>query len=189
MAPIDDETLDRLLTRHAASKLDRHLGRAEAAFRASLPREPARPSMRLTGGAARSPRETFWERFRRNGGWFAGIAGTALAASLGTLFLLPHLTAIGPRTTPVSPPNTIATGTNPAGEQPTPIASSEHPMVRYIYNQALNDGTATDEFGKPIQRVRYQQVEHYRYYDPQRKAMVDIVVPREDVEHYQLDTY
>ena len=62
-------------------------------------------------------------------------------------------------------------------------------MVRYIYNQAVNDGTATDEFGKPMQRVRYQQVEHYRYYDPQRKANVDIVVPREDVEHYQLDTY
>jgi hypothetical protein len=199
MAPIDDQTLDRLLTRHAASKLDRHLGRAEAAFRASLAQEiapiaaqePARPPLRIAGGGdiARSPRQTFWERFRRNSGWFAGLAGTALAASLATLFLLPHLTGIRPIQSQgrlgstENPPPTVETAQAP------PIATSDHPMVRYIYNQAVNDGTATDAFGRPQQRVRYQQVEHYRYYDPQRKAMVDIVVPREDVEHYQLDTY
>ena len=33
--------------------------------------------------------------------------------------------------------------------------------------------------GKPQQRVRYQQVEHLRYYDAQRKANVDIVVPHD----------
>lgn len=190
MAPIDDETLDRLLTRHVGSRLEGQVGRAETAFRQRLVEQtaPAAP-MRLAGEKpARSGR--FFPHWNMR--WLAGMAATAVAASLATLFLLPHL--LGPMPNTGRNPTVAGTGSQSGPLTPSvpisPVATSEHPMVRYVYNQAWDEGTVTtDNSGAPARRVRYQQVEHYRYYDPQRRANVDVVVPHEDIQDYELDTY
>jgi hypothetical protein len=210
MAPIDDKVLEKLLKRHLSSRLDGQLGRAEAAFRQNLADRSAdavdslgntdtdrsSPSLRLVHAAA-EPRNSFAGRGvarpRWGGmGWFLGVAGTAVAASLATLLLMPHVGVFRP-----SPPETktqIAdsnpTPTNPGTKAPEPFGSEEHPIVRYVHNSAWDEGTVTpDESGMPMRRVRYQQVERVQYFDPQRNAVVEVVVPRENVQHYEVDSY
>lgn len=226
MAPIDDETLDRLLTRHLSSRLDGHLGRAEAAFRQRLADEgfdagdPTRRTsdvapLRLAGGDADDsvfttvdalrpqdhptshtlelpstplptirPSTNFWQR---PAGWITGVVTTAVAASLATLMLLPRVEPVTP--TPVDGGPVASTQRVPSDNKPfTP--TPDQPMVRYIYNQTWDEGTVTPgNTSQPIRRVRHQQVEHIRYYDTARGAWVELTVPKEDVRHYEMDTY
>src|SRR4051794_35087073 len=117
MAPIDDDVLEKLLKGHFSARLDRQLGRAESAFRQRLASDPASaaasaasdgasdaPPLRLveTDGAPRSRRSSWgdsWNRMR----WLIGIAGTAIAASLTTLFVLPHFLPHGDPRKPDGP--------------------------------------------------------------------------------------
>lgn len=197
MAPIDDDTLDRLLTRHLSARLNGQLGRAEAAFRQRLAaggfdqRQDDVAPLRLVGDvewgvgqpSLRQPRVSFWNR---PAGWITGIVSTAVAASLATLMLLP-----GSRITPGSGTGETAvavtqpsTGNNASPIRPTP----DQPMVRYVHNQTWDEGTS-DNGGTPVRRVRHQQVEHLRYFDAARGVWVEVTVPKEDVQHIILDSY
>jgi hypothetical protein len=123
--------------------------------------------------------------------WLIGIAGTAVAASLATLFVLPHFLPHGDPRKPDAPRIAETRPTQP-GEPGggTLLGSEDHPLIRYVHNSAWDEGTIThDESGQPLRRVRYQQVEHLRYYDPERKATIEMVVPRENVQLYKVDTY
>ncbi|QOV88362.1 hypothetical protein [Humisphaera borealis] len=201
MAPIDDDTLDRLLTRHLSARLDGQLGRAEAAFRQRIAEErhssgPGIAPLRLVGDAdtevgqtsnGRSlarPHVSFWNR---PAGWMTGIIGTAVAASLATLMLLPKAGIDTEGGT---------SGRVASTQQTTPDTdrrlspTTNQPMVRYVYNQTWDEGTVTPGGAStPLRRVRHQQVEHLRYYDAARGAWVEVTVPKEDVEHFELDTY
>lgn len=195
MAPIDDDTLDRMLTRHLSARLDGQVGRAEAAFRqrlAGIDDNDVAP-LRLVGDsdgpqsathALRQPSVSFWNR---PAGWITGIAGTAVAASLATLMLLPGTWL---------DPNGDQSGQQVAVTQPSGGGSSDirptadQPMVRFVYNQTWDEGTVTPNgVSTPVRRVRHQQVEHLRYFDAARGAWVEVTVPKEDVRDFVLDSY
>ena len=189
MAPIDDDTLDRMLTRHLSARLDGQLGRAEAAFRQRLASVDDVAPLRLVGddaeprsqrSALRQPSVGFWNR---RAGWITGIVGTAVAASLATLMILP-----GSQFDPGGDNRgrEIAV-TQPSGTpaiRPTP----DQPMVRVVYNQTWDEGTVNGG-ATPVRRVRHQQVEHLRYFDAARGAWVEVTVPKEDVQAFVLDSY
>lgn len=212
MAPIDDDTLDRLLTRHVSLRLDGQVGRAAAAFRHRLSVDPAfaagevdaneaapLPAMRLVHGDApppaglrpparprrpvrviQPPPPVPGRLWGRDGGWLVSVAGTAVAASLATLLVLPRISP----TVPADRGQRVVEDKPPAG------AAWDRPLARYVQNQALDEGTvAPDGTGTPVRRVRVQQFEHLHWYDPQRNARIEMVVPRQDVRQYELDTY
>jgi hypothetical protein len=236
MAPIDDDTLDKLLTRHLSARLDGQVGRAETAFRRWVAEDPAfaagpfaagkneaapLPPMRLAGAAgdrqsddaspARpgpwtpAPQAPFSPAARRlpaagpwgRGRWLASIAATAVAASLATLFVLPQVS--GPRPAPgggngptrgtESPAGVAVAPAAPGGGPTSPAVGG--PTMHYVHNQTWDEGMVLPDGsgGPPMRQLREQQVEHMRWYDPQRHATIDVVVPREKVRRYKLDTY
>ena len=198
MAPIDDETLDRLLGRHLSARLDGQLGRAEPAFRRALASgaldDVLDPSllasdeerrMLLTPDAA--PRGVLANR------WLIGALGFGLAASLAVVLMNPNLNQPGQagdttgsvaQSSP-APDRPAEKGRGaPGGSIPAP------PTVRYVQNRTIDEGTTMPPGSdSPIKRLRRQQVEHLRYFDRDRGAWVDLVVPRENVEMLELDTY
>ena len=187
MAPINDELLDKLLTRHLSARLDGQLGQAELAFRRRLV-ERASSSMnevappRLTDASFPSVRPS--RTWNPSGRWRVGLIGTAVAACLATLWILPRMKPnSGTQVVKVNP---ATNGVPEAGVQGTP----DQPLVRYVHDQTWDDGTVTPiGGGSPMRRVRHQQVEHMQWYDAQRGAKVEVMVPRENVELYELDTY
>ena len=197
MAPIDDDTLDRLLTRHLSTRLDGQLGRAEAAFRQRVVNEgycgdTEVAPLRLVGGDAgidveaplAQPRASFWQR---PAGWMTGIVGTAVAASLATLMLLPQP---GIHSGGGSNLKTASTQQTSPDSGNLIVPTANQPTVRYVYNQTWDEGTVTPGGAStPVRRVRHQQVEHMRYFDAARGAWVEVTVPKEDVEHFELDMY
>lgn len=242
MAPIDDETLDRLLTSHLSARLDGQLGRAEPAFRRRLAAAAdagvtaadsasgaatnavaplrlvrpgsddddltndgeATPTLQLPARTEASPphawhaprhvppphqaarsRQPAWAR--QPGGWLWAAAGAAMAAAVAAVFVLPNA---GP--TPGN--NSVGTNGRLADTRPAnPAAPGRppgQPMVRYIHNRTWDEGTyAPGGSAAPVRRFRHQQVEHVRFYDADRGAWVELTVPHEDVEQFELDTY
>jgi len=202
MAPIDDDTLDRLLTRHLSARLDGQLGRAETAFRqqfSSVRRADEGSAadglgvapLRLTGERAGTPpvmpsdlRQRFWNR---PAGRIAGMIGAAVAASLATMMLLPR--------TGIQPPGvqqlaTTRPSDNPSGRLPQQFPSPDQPAMRYVHSRTWDEGTISPgDADTAIRRLRHEQVERFRYYDVDRGAWVDVVIPKEDVELLELDTY
>ncbi|HEX8913626.1 MAG TPA: hypothetical protein VF796_14805 [Humisphaera sp.] len=207
MSPIDDDTLDRLLGRHLSARLDGQLGKAEAAFRRRLAQgdtaapngaadvQAGVPHLRLVpapdaaAAAAGAParRRTFggWTL-----GWLAGVAGTAAAAGLAAVFLIGGPT--GPGTTGGGDGRRQLVGSNTqpsdTGRPSDRGAGVRPPAVRYVHNRTVDEGTVPDDFGRPVRRYRHQQVEHLRWVD-ERGATVEMTIPREGVEQYELDTY
>jgi hypothetical protein len=226
MAPIDDETLDRLLTSHLSARLDGQLGRAEPAFRRRLAEaadagvttaagsaddvtandmaandvapmrlvppfagndqvdaEDIQPRARTSRPQARR-HPTVW---RQPGGWLWAAAGAAMAAAVAVVFVLPNA---GPQ-----PAGNTGGGngqlavTRPA-DPAVPGRPPGPPTVRYIHNRTWDEGTyAPGGSAAPVRRFRRQQVEHVRFYDADRGAWVELTVPHEDVELFELDTY
>lgn len=237
MAPIDDDTLDKLLTRHLSARLEGQVGRAESAFRRWVADDPAvlaaagtagapvtgaatafaepdanevapLPALRLvaddhdlagddasdglrTQVTTRPPPLPPARRLTPTGGpwgrgrWIASIVGTAVAASLGTLFVLPHVGVVHPASPGVMPVP------NPPGGSSMAQSPVVGPTVHYVHDRIWDEGTVTpdDPSAGPMRQVREQRYEHLRYYDPDRHAMVDVVVPREQVKRYKMDTY
>jgi hypothetical protein len=204
MAPIDDDTLDRLLGRHLSSRLDGQLGRAEAAFRQSLKAAPSqdaftaddpasRPAMRLQS-AERLHHAEVAGRPPARSRWSIGLsAGLAAAAGMAAVYLIPGLRP--------TPPQSSGGGVAVVATRPADINRDSDarittvggdrttPAVRYVHNRSFDEGTQTDDAGRPVRRVRHVQVERMQWYDPERKALIELTVPRENVELYELDTY
>lgn len=224
MAPIDDDTLGKLLTRHLSARLDGQVGRAEAAFRRWVAEDPAfaargataiagsdlpansadneaaplpPPPLRLAGGGGDSDDARRMGRLssatlpsRGRGRWLASIAGTAVAASLATLLVLPHVSAL--RSSPGGPGVPTSTNVDPAnGVALSPPPPTGPAVQHYVHSRFYDEGliAPSDPAGPPMRQVRERQYEHRRWYDPQRHATTDVVVPREQIRQYTLETY
>ena len=150
MAPINDELLDKLLTRHLSARLDGQLGQAELAFRRRLV-EQASSSMnevapfRLVDAPFPSVRPSrAWNQSAR---WRVGLIGTAVAACLATLWILPRMKPYtGTQVVKVTP----STNAIPeAGVQGTPALSQVEPLCPDVLQLGGEQG--------PRARLRRQQ--------------------------------
>ena len=184
----DDAQLESLLREHFAAKLDGQLGKSAARFLREVgAAQPAQPQMRLVGAddntddaPLRMPR-AIHER-RRNGwsafAWSIGLAGAAVAAGIAVVMILVPLVqrppandnrvVIGPDSGHPTP--SIA----PAGDTPQDV---EHALT---WN-TIDQGTVYLGGEVPLRSVVRQANETVRWYDPQRKARVEMTVPRDEV--------
>jgi len=184
----DDAQLESLLREHFAAKLDGQLGKSAAHFLREVgAAQPAQPQMRLVGAddntddaPLRMPR-AIHER-RRNGwsafAWSIGLAGAAVAAGIAVVMILVPLVqrppandnrvVIGPDSGHPTP--SIA----PAGDTPQDV---EHALT---WN-TIDQGTVYLGGEVPLRSVVRQANETVRWYDPQRKARVEMTVPRDEV--------
>jgi hypothetical protein len=184
----DDAQLESLLREHFAAKLDGQLGKSAAHFLREVgAAQPAQPQMRLVGAddntddaPLRMPR-SIHER-RRNGwsafAWSIGLAGAAVAAGIAVVMILVPLVqrppandnrvVIGPDSGHPTP--SIA----PAGDTPQNV---EHALT---WN-TIDQGTVYLGGEVPLRSVVRQANETVRWYDPQRKARVEMTVPRDEV--------
>ena len=161
---VNPDPFDAQLTGHLRDALDPHVGRAEAAFLDHLQREAA-------SGARR----------RWSYGWAASLAGTALAASIAVVMVMPLLD--GGR----------ATDGRPGDGQPdgrgTPLANAPVPVEELVNYRTIDGGTVVVGDGLPARVLRQQRVHRVRWVDPQTGVRMEMAVPHEDVTFMELDTY
>lgn len=224
----------------------RHVGQAGQASRTDMatasPGAPAAdatrfPPMRLADSHVVAPEapEAASFRFGRRGrlggagnfggrfnGWFFGLAGAALAASIAALWAAPAAFRGGAPAIPVrgvqpvqpdrsNPslvmvPDTQAPGAGPQvadvgewGPAHLPPPSPQRPTIHWVQNRAWDEGTvvlddadgSSDQPGHliPARKIREQQWDHTQWYDPARRANVEMTVPKQNVKFVEMDTY
>jgi len=184
----DDAQLESLLREHFAAKLDGQLGKSAARFLREVgAAQPAQPQMRLVGeddntddAPLRLPRAI--HEHRRSGwsafAWSIGLAGAAVAAGIAVVMILVPLVQ-----RPPANDNRVVIGPDsghptlpvaPAGDTPQDV---EHALT---WN-TIDQGTVYLGGEVPLRSVVRQANETVRWYDPQRKARVEMTVPRDEV--------
>lgn len=171
-----DSQLETLLREHFASKLDAQLGRSAERFMSEF---AAAPRLRLTD--APFPRS---HRRLRLFGWTAGVAGAAVAAGIAAVMILaPLLTQPAGLVSPTV--NQIARGhsdtTGGAGDVTNVAAAAPVDVEHALTWNTVDQGTVYLSGDVPVRSVVRQANETMRWYDPQRKAHVEMTVPRDEV--------
>jgi hypothetical protein len=172
MTDRDDAQFDTLLREHLASKLDAQLGRSSERFMRELGETATVPSrMRLTDAPVVPPVP---HRPIRLFAWSAGLAGAAIAAGLAVAFVLPALLN---RPGPLSNPSPIVLNPDAA-----PISDDQgaRDVEHAVSWRTLDQGTVYLD-DEPLRSLVRQQVETVSWYDPKRKAHVQMEIPRDEV--------
>ena len=167
LSPAHDEVLRGYLAAH----LDPHVGRASTAFRGYLRGDTQSPSAQTS---EQSQRPFSYARFFT-------VAGSALAASLAFLFVLPMVSQQQPQPAdpgsgPVFPSRTADAGIGPQAETGNPM----HVQRAVSSSQAWDDGVVLHN-GAPVRRFRVQQFERTRWEDRQRGIRGEHIAPRDNV--------
>jgi hypothetical protein len=213
MPDMNDAYLDTLLREHLTGELNGQLGRPMAAFFAHAARvEPTGVTheegnaLRLPQGSGRQSLSRFGRlnRFNRFDGWFLGLAGAALAASLAAFWAAPAafrahapvlpIRAGQPAPTPLPPEMAMTNTTTPDGTATNDLASlsSQPPLMQWVQSRTLDEGTVVlddPNHAVPARKLRHQELEHTQWYDPSRRAQVEMTVPRENIKFVEMDTY
>jgi hypothetical protein len=222
MPDMDEPYLEMLLREHLTAELNGQLGRPMAAFFAHAVRvertavtnqDTAAPLIHLPGGPAgispkasrpQSSRFGRLNRFNRFDGWFLGLAGAGLAASLAALWAAPaafrgHAPVLPVRSSQPAPaplPAELAltntqtpdgTGTNDSTS-----LSPQAPVMQWVQSRTLDEGTVVLDdptHAVPARKLRHQELQHTQWYDPSRRAQVEMTVPREKIKFVEMDTY
>jgi hypothetical protein len=186
MTDRNDAQFESLLRDHFATKLDGQLGRASERFmREVADAQPEQHAyLRLVDAprpapARREPhRRSTWSALA----WSIGLAGGAVAAGIAVvLFVVPLATNNKTVVVDDRPGINTSRGTgvtppvSPAGEF-TP-QNVEHALS---WN-TIDQGTVYLGGEVPLRSVVRQANETVRWYDPQRKAHVEMTVPRDEV--------
>jgi len=211
MPDMDDANLETLLREHLTAELNGQLGRPMAAFfahaaqvdRADGIREASDPPLRLTQSPAPG-RFGRLNRLNRFDGWFLGLAGAALAASLAALWAAPAafrahapvlpVHAPQPAPTPLPPEMAMKNTETPDGTASNDLAnmSSQSPLMQWVQSRTLDEGTVVlddPNHAVPARKLRHQELEHTQWYDPSRRAQVEMTVPHENIKFVEMDTY
>jgi hypothetical protein len=182
----NDDQLDSMIRARLASKLDPQLGRARERF---LREAVAAPPMRLAGTRDDRP-----HRPLRLFGWTAGIAGAAIAAGIAVVMILgPALEPHGPGTPDAGTSGTLAQNDprrHGSTDPDTPGPSGDVVLVDVEMPQdvehalswnTIDQGTIYLQGEMPLRSVVRQANETVRWYDPQRRAHIELTVPRDEV--------
>src|SRR5829696_8601930 len=148
-----DEDIDQLLRSHLAGELDPQRGRALAAFEQSLARE----------------------HVTRRRWWIGGIVGSLVAASIAAIVLMRPETRLSAPLAPLAPPE------NPVIAQAPAPSDEPQGVERLVTWQMIDDGSAVLGNELPVRRIRQEAVQQVRWFDPQRKATIRVIVPEERV--------
>jgi len=213
MPDMDDSNLETLLREHLSAELNGQLGRPMAAFfahaahvdRTGTGHVESGPPLRMTepaSGDAAPSRFGRRNRFDRFNGWFLGLAGAALAASLAALWAAPAafrghapalpVRAIQPTPTPVPFEMARNDSEPPDGAATNDPASSQSPLMQWVQSRTVDEGTVVLDdptHAVPARKLRHQELEHTQWYDPARRAQVEMTVPRENIKFVEMDTY
>ena len=190
----NDAQLETLLREHFAAKLDGQVGRAAERFLRRVADQPPAPrQMRIVDelGASRAaeplPRRSGWSAF----GWSLGIAGAAVAAGIAVVMVLaPMLTNHRPANPVIVDGGSVRhprngemhlpshAGNDDAAVEPVGPQNVEHALAW----RTVDQGTVYLGGGEvPLRSVVRQADETVRWYDPRRKAQVELTVPRNEV--------
>ncbi len=190
----DDAQLESLLREHLAGKLDGQLGRAAERFTRAVGDQHAiaqvHPHMRLVDAplpAALAHRRAGWRTFA----WSMGLAGAAVAAGIAVVMIVaPMATNNGSNRSggnasvaikdPRSGSDTMipdSGDTLPPSPQPVALQDVEHALSW----DTVDQGTVYLGGELPLRSVVRRASETVRWYDPQRKAHVEMTVPRDQV--------
>ena len=185
----DDAQLESLLREHFAAKLDGQLGRSAARFlREVAADQTAQPQMRLVSNDVNddatplpmprpihSHRRSGWSAF----GWSIGLAGAAVAAGIAVVMILVPLV----QRPPASNKNVVIAP--PVDGSIAPVTPADDAAPRDVEHaltwNTIDQGTVYFGGEVPLRSVVRQANETVRYYDPQRKAHVEMTVPRDEV--------
>ena len=172
----DDQRFDALLTRHLSAELDGQLGRALPHFRRHVAAEQSRGAADATRALTLpySGQQSWWAR---RGPWVMGTVGSALAASLAVLFLVPALTQPGSS-------NTTGPIIN-SGADPIPVLR----VNETVHSQFYDGGTFVTPDGTPVRRYRRLNLHERHWRDAQHDAEIQEIVPSEDELYFELKTY
>jgi hypothetical protein len=183
MTDRNDAQLESLLRDHFAAKLDGQLGRAAERFMREVADAPAQPHIRLVD--APEPSSPRAARDRRSGwsgfAWSIGLAGAAVAAGIAVvMFVAPLATNNKPIAVDLKP---TRPGPLDSGEPTRPLPSEFTPQdVEHALSwNTIDQGTVYLGGEVPLRSVVRQANETVRWYDPQRKAHVEMTVPRDEV--------
>jgi hypothetical protein len=181
MTDRNDAQLESLLRDHFAAKLDGQLGRAAERFaREVADARPAQLHLRLTDAPRPAPRapqhhRSGWSAFA----WSIGLAGGAVAAGIAVVMVLvPMLN---------TKPQDVAFNESPRPTRPDPLtppqpATFTPQNVEHALSwNTIDQGTVYLGGEVPLRSVVRQANETVRWYDPQRKAHVEMTVPRDEV--------
>ena len=162
----DPDMLDALLRDHLRGELDSQLGRAEAGFARELSRR-RNSSPRRTG------------RLLIGGLWAAGL----MAASVGIVWgVAVHHAAQRPQIAP----RHEARADPPALTMPR---QAEIPLEQIVTYRTLDEGAVVLENHGPARQLRRQVLQTVQWYDQQRKASLEITVPREQIVFVGMPSY
>ena len=183
MTDRNDAQLESLLGEHFAAKLDGQLGRAAQRFvREVASTQPAQPVMRLVDApqpsrprAAQGAQRSGWSAFA----WSIGLAGGAVAAGIAVVMILVPMLNTKPRDVVINdqPTRTLDERPNP----PEPAGFMPENVEHALSWNTIDQGTVYLGGEVPLRSVVRQANETVRWYDPQRKAQVEMTVPRDEV--------
>jgi hypothetical protein len=212
MPDMDDAYVETLLREHLTAELNGQLGRPSAAFFAHLARQGLADkgngdgvaSLPLTPpaggpGSLLNPLGRP-DRFHRFNGWFIGLAGAALAASIAALWAAPaafrgHVPVLPIRVNQPAPtplPPEVAVNSAQAADPTATNDLSQSPVMQWVQRRTLDEGTVVLDdptHAVPARKLRRQELEHTQWYDPARRAQVEMTVPRENIKFVEMDTY
>jgi hypothetical protein len=161
-----DPSHEALVQDYLSTKLDTQAGRAEARFRQFLAQE--KPPV--------SDKRNVFHLPNRFKGWTFGIAGAALAASLGALWAGPSLTTVVPG------------GSN--GGAPINVTPVNNGFIEQeVHSQTFDDGTFLTDGDTPVRVLRRRDLERTRWFDQNENLQGEQVVPQDHVVYVRMKTY
>ena len=160
-----DERLDARVRQHLASELDGQLGRSLAHFRRNI-------------GAGAAPRALSYAPVRasRRGPWVIGAIGSAIAASVAAVLLVPH----------------IFMPTKPIGGVPVPTVRDPLQTIlvkESVHSRDFDRGLIISSDGSPVRRIHRVNLHERRWRDPETDAEIEQIVPSEEELYFELKTY
>ena len=115
-------------------------------------------------------------RRRRMMGWAIGVIGGAVAASLALAGAMHWI-----HSRPMQPP---------PGSLGTPVANVPPGKVEWdMAWKTFDEGTVVLDGDIPARRLRRTVLQRMQWYDPQKQALVEVAVPREQVIFVRMNTY
>lgn len=168
-----DSQFETLLREHFASKLDSQLGRSAERFMREAGAAPSVPRMRLVEAPPAHPRLRIFA-------WSIGLSGAAVAAGIAIVMVLaPMLTQ--PNGTQHAGSQVVSPIESTSGEDVQPVNAGPQNVEHALSWKTIDQGTVYVDDEVPLRSVLRQADETVRWYDPQRKAHMEMTVPRDQV--------
>ena len=178
MAPLSEEQFDQLLTRELGAQLNGQLGRAERGFLLAIEDEEKRQQ------------GSFLIRL-----WPVARMAATIAIAVGVT-----LAIVRPdRTAGTGDPSNVITGTTGnigmvssrpdktalTGGKPGTLEAVE----RELRWSTSDDGVRVGEDGTSMRQIRLKTWQRVQYFDPQQNRHVEMIVPKEEIVHYELQRF